>query len=66
MLRWSPSTQTRACLTTFLFALFLLGGQVYAAPREQLIPTLGVTTGQNQITLPQPQALAGQVERDER
>ena len=49
MLRWSPSTQTRACLTTFLFALFLLGGQVYGAPREQLIPTLGVTTGQNQI-----------------
>ena len=49
MLRWSPSTQTRACLTTFLFALFLLEGQVYAAPREQLIPTLGVTTGQNQI-----------------
>lgn len=49
MLRWSPSTQTRACLTTFLLALFLIEGQVCAAPREQLIPILGVTTGQNQI-----------------
>jgi hypothetical protein len=49
MLRWSPSTQTRTCLTTFLLVVSLLEGQVYGAPREQLIPILGVTTGQNQI-----------------
>jgi len=49
MLRWSPSTQTRACLTTFLLVVSLLEGQVYGAPLEQLIPILGVTTGQNQI-----------------
>jgi Lon-like ATP-dependent protease len=49
MLRWSGSTQTRACLPTFLLVVSLLEGQVYGAPREQLIPILGVTTGQNQI-----------------
>ena len=49
MFRWSPSTQTRACLTTFLLLLFLVEGQAYGASREQLIPVLGVTTGQNQI-----------------
>jgi PDZ domain-containing secreted protein len=49
MLRWSPSIQARACLTTFLLLLSLIEGQVYGASREQLIPILGVTTGQNQI-----------------
>ena len=49
MFRWSPSTQTYACIATFLLAVSLIEGQVYGASREQLIPILGVTTGQNQI-----------------
>lgn len=49
MLHWSPSTQARACFATFLLLGFLIDGQVYGASREQLIPILGVTTGQNQI-----------------
>lgn len=49
MLRWPPSTQTHACLTTFLLLFFLIQGHVHGASREQLIPILGVTTGQNQI-----------------
>lgn len=49
MLHWSPSTQARACLATFLLLCFLIEGQVYGASREQLIPILGVTTGQDQI-----------------
>lgn len=49
MLRWSPSTQKRACLAMLLLVTSLVEGQVYGAPREQLIPILGVTTGQNQI-----------------
>lgn len=49
MFRWSPSTQTYACIATFLLAGFLIEGQAYGASREQLIPILGVTTGQNQI-----------------
>jgi hypothetical protein len=32
-----------------LLVTSLVEGQVYGAPREQLIPILGVTTGQNQI-----------------
>ena len=49
MLCWSPSIQTNAFLTAFLLAISLYEGQVYGAPREQLIPILGVTTGQNQV-----------------
>ncbi|HXT67515.1 MAG TPA: hypothetical protein VN657_12055 [Nitrospiraceae bacterium] len=49
MLRWSPSTQKRACLAVLLLVASLIEGQVFGAPREQLIPILGVTTGQNQI-----------------
>lgn len=49
MLHWSPSTQARACIATFLLLGFLIDGQAYGASREQLIPILGVTTGQNQI-----------------
>jgi predicted S18 family serine protease len=49
MLRWSLSTQKRACLAMLLLVTSLIEGQVYGAPREQLIPILGVTTGQNQI-----------------
>ena len=49
MLRWSPSTQKRACLAMLLLAASLIEGPVFGAPREQLIPILGVTTGQNQI-----------------
>ena len=49
MFRWSPSTQTYACLATFLLLGLLIDGQVYGTSREQLIPILGVTTGQNQI-----------------
>jgi hypothetical protein len=48
MLRWAPSTQIYAYFTTFVL-LLSLEGQVYGAPREQLIPILGATTGQNQI-----------------
>ncbi len=44
-----PSIQTYACLTGFLLALSLYAGQVYGAPREQLIPILGVTIGPNQV-----------------
>jgi predicted S18 family serine protease len=32
-----------------LLAISLFEGQVYATPREQFIPILGVTTGQNQV-----------------
>jgi hypothetical protein len=49
MLCWSKLIQTRAFLTAFLLAISLFEGQVYGAPREQLIPILGVTTGQNQV-----------------
>jgi hypothetical protein len=49
LLHWSPSTQARAGLATFLLLCFLIEGQVYGASREQLIPILGVTTGQDQI-----------------
>jgi hypothetical protein len=49
MLCWSPSIQTRAFLTAFLLAISLFEGQVYGASREQLIPILGVSTGQNQV-----------------
>ena len=49
MFRWSPSTQTYACIATFLLAVSLIEGQAYGTSREQLIPILGVTTGQNQI-----------------
>ena len=49
MFCWSPSIQTRACLTAVLLAISLCEGQVYGAPREQIIPILGVTTDQNQI-----------------
>ena len=49
MSRWSPSTQARAYIATFLLLGFLIEGQAYGASREQLIPVLGVTTGQNQI-----------------
>ena len=49
MLRWSASTQKRACLAVLLLVASLIEGQVFGAPREQLIPILGVTTGQNQI-----------------
>ncbi len=49
MLRWLPSTQTLACLMTCLLLISLIEGQGYSASREQLIPILGVTTGQNQI-----------------
>lgn len=49
MLRWLPSTQTLACLMTCLLLISLIEGQGYGASREQLIPILGVTTGQNQI-----------------
>lgn len=49
MLHWSPSTRVRACLAIFLLLGFLIDGQAYGASREQLIPILGVTTGQNQI-----------------
>jgi hypothetical protein len=49
MLRWSPSTQKRACLAVLLLVASLIEGRVSGAPREQLIPILGVTTGQNQI-----------------
>ena len=48
MLRWPPSTQRHACLLTLLLLVSLLKGQVYGASQEQLIPILGVTTGQNQ------------------
>ena len=48
MLRWPQSLQRRACLTTFVLLIFLLEGQSYGASLEQLIPVLGVTTGQNQ------------------
>jgi len=49
MLRWSPSTQRRAYLATVLLVVSLVEGPVYGAPREQFIPILGVTTGQNQV-----------------
>lgn len=49
MLRWLPSTQTLACLMICVLLISLLEGQGYGASREQLIPILGVTTGQNQI-----------------
>ncbi len=49
MLCWSRSIQTRACLTAVLLAISLCEGQVYGASREQIIPILGVTTGQNQV-----------------
>ena len=49
MLRWSPSTQKGACLAMILLAASLIEGQAFGAPREQLIPILGVTTGQNQV-----------------
>lgn len=49
MLRWLPSTQTLACLMTCVLLISLIEGQGYGASREQLIPILGVTTGQNQI-----------------
>ena len=49
MLRWSPSTQKRACLAMLLLAASLIEGLAFGAQREQLIPILGVTTGQNQI-----------------
>jgi hypothetical protein len=49
MLCWPPSIQTRAFLTAFLLAISLFEGQVYGASREQLIPILGVSTGQNQV-----------------
>lgn len=49
MLRWLPSTQTLASLMTCLLLISLIEGQGYGASREQLIPILGVTTGQNQI-----------------
>jgi hypothetical protein len=49
LLHWSPSTQARGCIATFLLLGFLIDGQAYGASREQLIPILGVTTGQNQI-----------------
>jgi Lon protease-like protein len=48
MFHRSPSTQKRACLA-MLLAASLIEGQVFGAPREQLVPILGVTTGQNQI-----------------
>lgn len=49
MLCWPPSIETRAFLTAFLLAISLFEGQVYGASREQLIPILGVSTGQNQV-----------------
>jgi PDZ domain-containing secreted protein len=49
MLCWSPSTRTYACLTAFLLLVSLIEGQAHGAPQEQLIPILGVTTGQNQV-----------------
>ena len=49
MFCWSPSIQTRACLMAVFLALSLFYGQVFGASREQLIPILGVTTGQNQV-----------------
>jgi hypothetical protein len=49
MFCWSPSIQTRACLTAVFLAISLFDGQVFGASREQLIPILGVTTGQNQV-----------------
>jgi Lon protease (S16) C-terminal proteolytic domain len=45
MLRWLPPLQACTCLTMFS----LLAGQVYGAQQEQLVPILGVTTGQNEI-----------------
>lgn len=49
MLRCSPSTEIRACIATVLLLVSLFEEQTYGASREQLIPILGVTTGQNQI-----------------
>lgn len=49
MLRWSTSTQKRAYLAMLLLVTSLIEGPVYGAPHEQLIPILGVTTGQNQV-----------------
>ena len=49
MLRWSPMTQKCAFLATLLLAASLFEGPVFGATREQLIPILGVTTGQNQV-----------------
>ena len=49
MLRWSPSTQKCAYLAMLLLAASLFEGPVFGATREQLIPILGVTTGQNQV-----------------
>ena len=34
MFRWSPSTQTYACIATFLLAVSLIEGQVYGASRS--------------------------------
>jgi len=48
LLHWSPSAQLRICATTFLMLSFFIEAPAYSAPREQLIPVLGVTTGQNQ------------------
>ena len=49
MLRWSSSTRKHTCLAMLLLMASLLDGQAFGAPREQLIPILGVTTGQNQV-----------------
>jgi len=48
MLRWSPVTQKCAFLATLLLAASLIDGPVFGTPREQLIPILGVTTGQKE------------------
>ncbi|MCX5721360.1 MAG: hypothetical protein NT179_04940 [Nitrospirae bacterium] len=49
MLHWPPSIQTRALIATGVLLFSLIEGQAYGAPRQQLIPVLGVTTGQNRI-----------------
>lgn len=50
MSRWSTPTQTATCLATcFLLFSLTIEERVYSAPREELIPILGVTTGQNPL-----------------
>lgn len=49
MPHWPLSIQSRVLIATCALWLSLVEGQVYAAPRQQLIPVLGVTTGQNRI-----------------
>ena len=48
MLHCSPSTRLHTCIGTCLLLVFFIGGHAFAASREQLIPILGVTTGQSQ------------------